>query len=102
MKRFICTICALLSLVLSASAADNVGILKAQYEKPGVAESFKVGSDWYPYPAYADRSGWDKLLTKEAKKTFIKKAEKYLGYKRANRRLRFAAPFLPSPHPRGV
>ena len=81
MKRFICTICALLSLVLSASAADNVGILKAQYEKPGVAESFKVGSDWYPYPAYADRNGWDKLLTKEAKKTFIKKAEKYLGYK---------------------
>lgn len=81
MRNFICTIFTLLSLAVSAAAADNVGILKAQYEMPGVAESFTVGGDWYPYPAYSDREAWDKLLTKEAKKSFIKKAEKYLGYK---------------------
>lgn len=81
MKKIIFTLFSILAMTLSALAQDNVGILKAHYAKPGVAESFKVGSDWYPYPAYSDRDAWDKLLTKEAKKTFIKKAQKYLGYK---------------------
>lgn len=81
MRTFIITICTFLTLALSASAQPNVGILTEQYAKPGVAESFKVGSDWYPYPAYSDREAWNKLLTKEAKKEFIKKAKKYLGYK---------------------
>lgn len=81
MKRFFCTTVILLSLISYASAQANVDILKSKYAEPGVAESFKAGSDWYPYPAYSDRDGWDKLLTKEAKKAFIKKAEKKLGYK---------------------
>lgn len=80
MRKFIVIFSILLTLTSALDAADNVGILKAQYEKPGVAESFKVGSNWYPYPAYSDRDAWDKLLNKDAKKTFIKEAEKVLGY----------------------
>ena len=55
---------ACLALTFSAMAQDNVDILKTEYNQPGVAESFKVGSDWYPYPAYSDREAWDKLMTK--------------------------------------
>jgi len=72
---------ACLALTFSAMAQDNVDILKTEYNQPGVAESFKVGSDWYPYPAYSDRDAWDKLMTKDMKKAYIKKAKKYLGYK---------------------
>lgn len=81
MKHHIAILCALIFISFSVRAQENVGILKAQYEKPGVAESFKVGSDWYPYPAYSDREAWDRLLTKDARKTLIKQAEKRLGYK---------------------
>lgn len=81
MKNTLFSICTLLMLAFTVSAQDNVGILKAEYAQPGVAESFKVGSDWYPYPAYSDRDGWNRLLTKEAKAGFIKRAKKYLGYK---------------------
>ena len=81
MKHHIAILFALILISLSTMAQENVGILKTQYEKPGVADSFKVGSNWYPYPAYSDREAWDKLLTKDAKKTLIKQAEKKLGYK---------------------
>ena len=81
MRLIVSFIFTLLITTMSASAQANVDILKSKYAEPGVAESFKAGSDWYPYPAYSDRDGWDKLLTKEAKKAFIKKAEKKLGYK---------------------
>ena len=81
MKHYIAILCALVFTAFFVHAQENVGILKAQYEKPGVAESFKVGSDWYPYPAYSDREAWDKLVTKEARKSILKKAEKMLGYK---------------------
>lgn len=80
-RKFIFTVCALMSMALSLEAVENSSILKTQYAKPGVAESFKAGKDWYPYPAYKDRSGWDKLLTSDAKKKFIKNAEKCLSYK---------------------
>ncbi len=80
-RTFIFTVCAFMSMTLSLQAVDKSSILKTQYEKPGVAESFKVGTDWYPYPAYKDRNGWDKLMTPDAKKIFIKNAEKSLNYK---------------------
>ena len=80
-RKFICTVCALMSMTLSLQAVDKSSILKTQYEKPGVAESFKVGTDWYPYPAYSDRAGWDKLLPSDLKKEFIRRAEKCVGYK---------------------
>lgn len=81
MRLVIIATCTFIAMALSASAQDNVDILKTEYAQPGVAESFKVGSDWYPYPAYSDREAWDKLLTEEAKKGFIKRARKFLGYK---------------------
>lgn len=81
MKRLFCTIFILLSLVSYASAQANVDILKTEYAQPGVAESFKAGSDWYPYPAYSDRKAWKELLTRTAKEKYIKKAEEHLGYK---------------------
>ena len=70
-----------LMLALTASAQANVNILKTEYAQPGVAESFKAGSDWYPYPAYSDRKAWKELLTRTAKEKYIKKAEQCLNYK---------------------
>lgn len=81
MKRLIFLLAAALSFGISLSAADVAGILKATYEKPGVAESFKVGDDWYPYPKYSDREAWDKFFPAQTRKDVIKKGKKYLGYK---------------------
>lgn len=63
------------------SGAEIGGILQQSYEKEGVAQSFEVGGDWYPYPQYSDRTAWDKLLNADAKKAYITNAEKHLGYK---------------------
>ncbi|MDR1880120.1 MAG: heparinase II/III-family protein [Tannerellaceae bacterium] len=38
-----------------------------------------TGQEWVPYPAYADRTGWDNLLG-ESKPYFIKRGEEQLGY----------------------
>lgn len=84
MKRNMMTCILSLCMILcgsSAGAAEIGGILKSTYEKPGVAESFKVGGAWYPYPAYSDRDGWNKLIPKKLREDFIKKAEKRLKYK---------------------
>lgn len=41
---------------------------------------FKPGGDWFPYPAYSDRSAWDRL-TEPFKSQIFKVADKYLDYK---------------------
>ena len=56
-------------------------VLMNGFSKPGVAESFKVGGDWFPYPAYSDRDGWDRLVDPKMKKEIIKHGEKQLKYK---------------------
>ena len=81
MKKFIVVLFVSFLCAGSLRASEIAGILEKAYAKPGVAESFKPGGDWYPYPAYSDRAAWDKLLLPEEKKAFIKKARKYLGYK---------------------
>ena len=42
-------------------------------------DAFSTGGSWFPYPAYADREGWDKLLGDKAKH-LISAGEKYLDY----------------------
>ncbi|MBQ9548031.1 MAG: heparinase II/III family protein [Bacteroidales bacterium] len=39
----------------------------------------KVGGAWFPYPAYSDRKGWDKLLGKQ-REAIIENAERALKY----------------------
>ena len=41
------------------------------------AEVFKIGADWFPYPAYSDREGWNTLLG-ENKDYIIKNGKKLL------------------------
>lgn len=80
---------ALLTLVLSCTGlftsvaatdqpAEN-GMLQVAYEKPGVAQSFVAGKEWFPLPAYEDRKAWDELLGKDARK-LIKQGESLLDY----------------------
>ena len=40
---------------------------------------FHAGGDWYPFPAYEDRAGWDRL-TGDMKAALIKQGNKYLEY----------------------
>lgn len=42
-------------------------------------DAFITDGSWFPYPAYADREGWDKLLGDKAK-YMIAAGEKYLDY----------------------
>lgn len=44
------------------------------------SEVFRPGGDWLPYPAYADRKGWERL-TASYKEELLRTAEEYLGYK---------------------
>ena len=80
---------ALLTLILSCAgfftslaATDQPtenDMLQVAYEKPGVAQSFVAGKEWFPLPAYEDRKAWDELLGKDARK-LIKQGESLLDY----------------------
>ena len=67
----------LLSLCLSAQGR---GLLMSEYERIGSPDLFKAGGEWFPYPDYSDRQGWDDLLGEAASK-LIRAGEKYLDYK---------------------
>ncbi|MBQ9549037.1 MAG: heparinase II/III family protein [Bacteroidales bacterium] len=49
----------------------------AYNELPDKASVIKPGGEWFPYPAYEDREGWEKL-TKFSKKNYIAAGEKAL------------------------
>jgi len=67
----------LFSIGLYANAPK--GLINAAYKAN--ASAFVAGADWLPFPKYTDREGWDRLLTPEQKKSYIKKGEKCLDYK---------------------
>ena len=71
----------MLALAISVGAAAESGkdLLKEQYGRPGVAESFVAGADWFPMPAYADRAGWAALFGDRAE-WFIRRGEKALEH----------------------
>ncbi len=63
----------------TALFAQDGGICQAKYAEKGVAESFVAGKQWFPYPAYSDREGWDALFGSQKQKV-IKKGEDKLDY----------------------
>lgn len=79
MKRLLFSI-VLATLCLTAGAREARHIFHNAYEAiPDKAAVFKVGECGFPYPAYKDRDGWDKLLGDRAISR-IKRAEKYLDW----------------------
>ena len=82
-KLFIAAVAALLTLT-TLSAREDRNLVQGLYNAiPDKSAVFKVGGDWFPYPAYTDRAGWDKI-TVDFKKPLIKNGEKYLRYKWQN------------------
>lgn len=71
----------LLSLSLLCTAENTKGKLEQKYLEHGVADSFKPGGAWCPYPSYYDRSTWQQLLSIEERQLLIRKAEKLSDYK---------------------
>lgn len=72
------------ALILSMpiiTGRERENILQKEFAKPGVAESFKPGGEWFPYPAYADRTAWESIIYEADKKPLIERAEKALDYK---------------------
>jgi hypothetical protein len=80
MRRIYLLLATLVATVISAKAADtDLNIVKTEYSKPGVAESFRTGSHWLPLPDYKDRAGWSKLFGPQ-RAAVIRRGEKYLNY----------------------
>ncbi len=81
MKHTIILFSAALALFLSASqvqAREDRTIVQNQLAAiQDKAAVFQPGGAWFPFPAYKDRKGWDKLLGSH-KEAFIKAGEKYL------------------------
>lgn len=78
MKKIL-TLTASLLLCASAIAAENRLFENRYNALPDKQTVFKVGGEWFPYPEYTDRKGWDELL-KGYKKKLIKRAETFLDY----------------------
>ena len=79
MKRFT-IIALLLSFALSyAHAYEERNIFCNSATPEQVKESLVMDQKWVPYPAYADRSGWDALLGGH-KDALIKQGEQFLDY----------------------
>ncbi|MGM9736072.1 MAG: heparinase II/III family protein [Candidatus Cryptobacteroides sp.] len=71
-----------ISLLLGSSLDSNAEgrkLLSSEYEKIKGTVPFKCGCEWFPYPEYADRKGWEDLLGDSAAK-LVRAGEKYLGY----------------------
>ena len=73
-----------LFLVISTtmmSGRERQNVLQNEFAKPGVAESFKPGGEWFPYPAYDDRKAWESILYEADKAPLIELAEQALDYR---------------------
>ena len=73
----------ILAVLLMAVAMRISSAERNLLEKTSTEEQLKanlvMNQKWVPYPAYDDRSGWDKFLGND-KESYIKIGEKYLGY----------------------
>lgn len=69
----------LLTACLSVSAYTERNLLQNEISKQKLRDALITDHSWVPYPAYADRNGWNDLLG-ESRETCISKGEKYLNY----------------------
>ncbi len=78
--QMLCIIaCCLLLLPASAGAVER-NYLTSQFTEEEVSAALVRGQAWVPFPAYADRAGWDSL-TSTRKETLVKRGEKRLDYR---------------------
>lgn len=75
-----CIIAGLSSSVMKAHT-DGQGMLESAYQTPGVADSFKVGGGWWPFPEYSDREAWEVMIPLKHREELIRRAEKVLNYR---------------------
>lgn len=59
--------------------AEERNLLEKNFTESQIESCLVMNQKWVPYPAYNDRTGWDKLLGNN-KETVIKAGEKDLGY----------------------
>lgn len=79
-KQRIIGLIALMALIVSNSYAyTERNLLQHAADLAKVKASLITGQQWVPYPAYADRAGWDKFLGAN-KDAFIRQGEKQLDY----------------------
>lgn len=101
-NRILKLFCLALLITFSAKAyaeAGKVNLLQEKYASEGVASSFKVGGEWYPFPAHSDRKAWTDMIGSENLGLYISAGEKYLGY---NWNHISAAMFLDSKYDKGL
>lgn len=84
MKKALFSILALAILLPAVNAAAAREIVERNYLTGSITydqlkDCLVQGRAWVPYPAYADRDGWDKLMG-ESKDAVISLGEKYLDY----------------------
>ena len=81
MKKIVLAAIAVLLTALTISAREDRNLIQGQYNAISDKTSvFKTGGEWFPYPAYSDRAGWDRIVGSYKKKV-VKNGEKYLKYK---------------------
>lgn len=69
-----------IGLSTTASAAfEERNLLQKESTEQEISALLSADKSWIPYPAYKDRSGWDKFLGNK-KEAVIKKGEKFLDY----------------------
>lgn len=77
LKIFTC--CLLAIVCLPGFAYTERNLLQKEGDLDKVKASLVMDQKWVPYPAYADRAGWDKLLGAN-KEAMIARGEKLLDY----------------------
>lgn len=65
---------------LSQAYTERNLLAKAAQSEESLKEVLVMNQAWVPYPAYADRTAWDNLLSPEDKAMLISQGEKLLDY----------------------
>ena len=78
-KRLLFSLLMAVSLSATAVAGNNL-LLDEHLSSKQVRASFRVGKDWFPLPAYSDRTGWSEILGRDSA-GIVRKGESYLDYK---------------------
>ena len=79
MKRLLTLLCLLGCLAAGAREKVQRNLIRNRYSFEDVKAALVMNQKWVPYPAYADRAGWD-LLTGPFKADLVRNGEKYLNY----------------------
>lgn len=78
-KRIVCLLGLILFFSASSKAYTEKNLLQRSVSQDQLKSSLITNQKWVPYPDYADRAGWDKLLS-ENKSLLIERAEKALSH----------------------